>query len=588
MAKPKTKIYLGEFLFGLKNPSIQRIANGILEEDLDLKLKDVQCKGLEFVNCDFLSSVTLSNVILPYGIKFTNCTISEFCLIDNCQMAEYDTNFNSDGYSIKFQNTKIGNSLTINKNSLNRAIGIIDEAEINGLQIFENTLQFDSLDINRSTIKGKCDIEKNVIPVTLGFRESIIDAVVRLTGNSISEHVFQKNTFKKELKLWGGSTKGIIFNDGEYHSDVSITAVQASGMLTIMRGDFKSSFFVEYTDTIMEVSGGCEDIYIAGANFERGLYLLGSDNLFKPYSINKVNVIFSETLKGEISFRNFTFKDVLLLAGNNSNSHFKVINSNICKLKFSEFTNSSQVQFFDVKAVIESESLLEIKHSNLGQTEFYNFNFSAFQKIVIWNSVLSDIITSNVKWFKRMQLDPVINSASVITELWSNNREVFRQLKYAMSKQGNRIQELTFKSYEMYAYKMQLNSQTYTKENTGDKVILCLSQTNNYGSDWIKPLIYILSFNLFFYCCIVVTISDEISYIPSCNSDDWKLTFNEFGKYSYAIPKMLSPLTPFDKIFILDSKEPNSFITNLWDFCNRIVLSYFIFQLISAFRKFLK
>jgi hypothetical protein len=128
-----------------------------------------------------------------------------------------------------------------------------------------------------------------------------------------------------------------------------------------------------------------------------------------------------------------------------------------------------------VKAQYGVDSLLDIFNSNLGVCELYNTFLDSFTKVAIKNSVLSEIITSNVRWFRLNQLEkPEDYPGSAQEFYWSNRREFFRQLKYAMNKQGNRIQALEFKSYEMSAFHKELSTQKTNRKNFTNKIILWL------------------------------------------------------------------------------------------------------------------
>jgi hypothetical protein len=215
--------------------------------------------------------------------------------------------------------------------------------------------------------------------------------------------------------------------------------------------------------------------------------------------------------------------------------------------------------------------------------ELYNFSFENFTIINIENSILSNINTVGVTWFKKETLNA--KESKEITDhitYWKNNREVYRQLKFAMEKQGNKIQALEFQSYEMGAFRNELKPQKIFK----DKFILYLSWTNDFGINWRKPLFISLLTTLFFYAAIVICISKKIEFSFSVKVEDINNTCSELKHYFPAYFKLFNPLFIFDKTFI--EVKSDTFMISFWEFLHRIVISYLLFQIVSAFRKFVK
>ena len=68
-------------------------------------------------------------------------------------------------------------------------------------------------------------------------------------------------------------------------------------------------------------------------------------------------------------------------------------------------------------------------------------------------SILIDIVIANVKWFS----DKNLNSKTKETSPdYTQKKEIYRQIKFALERQGDRISSLKFKALEMNAYKKEL------------------------------------------------------------------------------------------------------------------------------------
>jgi len=254
------------------------------------------------------------------------------------------------------------------------------------------------------------------------------------------------------------------------------------------------------------------------------------------------------------------------------------------KLNFDFFNNYSTLSLISIKA-FNSNSELSITHSNIGRTHFFNAFLDTFDKVEIFNSILTEIVIANVKWFE----DKKLNSTIIVSsEDYTNKKEIYRQIKCALEKQGDRIASLRFKALEMSAFKNESFSKVkcYKKIFGIDRFILWIGQTNNFGQNWLKPVLFAIGFTLFFYFLIVVGISDKLSYSLNPNKASFQITWNELMYYCNIIPQLMNPTNTLSKI--LPENTVLSFCVNLWDYLLKIFLAFFIFQIISAFRKYMK
>jgi len=231
-------------------------------------------------------------------------------------------------------------------------------------------------------------------------------------------------------------------------------------------------------------------------------------------------------------------------------------------------------------ANIENNNSNEFRsiNSHLGRTNFTSFSFEGFENIEINDSNFSEIITANVRWF-----DPEkILKKSKDCKDFGGNRDLFRQLKYSMFKQGDRVQALFFKRYEMQALRKQL---LLMKGHTGEKAMLWMNGSNDHGQNWIKPMVLGLIFTGIFYVFFIISTAPELTNTFSFSIVNLVSTVNVILKYALVALKFLNPTHTYSS---LGTDIRDNFLGNLFDIIQRIVISYFIFQTISAFRKYIK
>ena len=119
-----------------------------------------------------------------------------------------------------------------------------------------------------------------------------------------------------------------------------------------------------------------------------------------------------------------------------------------------------------------------------------------------------------------------------------------------------------------------------------DRFILWVGQTNSFGQNWFKPAILAIVFTVVFYTMFIVGLSERLSFTINLSPESVLVTIDEFIKHSYALPQLLNPAHNLKKVF--SDYSQIGFIVHFWDSILRIVLAFFIFQIVSAFRKYMK
>lgn len=196
--------------------------------------------------------------------------------------------------------------------------------------------------------------------------------------------------------------------------------------------------------------------------------------------------------------------------------------------------------------------------SYFGNAELYNIDLQSFKKVHIFNCHLQNIIPVNVKWN--------FNMAAYKEVKPEYSRELFRQFKNVCFKNMDKVSQLQFERMEMTFYSTQL----HWRKNFQDWFILKTNQfSNNHGINWLLPLGWLLFFSLTFFSAIVLFSGCFLSY--------------NFGNY-------LTFIFPWHNIEGLlkggCSKTSNSNWVLFFDFLQKLFSSYFIFQFLRSFRKY--
>ena len=567
-----------DFIALLTDTSI--ISDKVISDNLNIVEKRLPQSGVVVKNCTFRKPVIFSESNLNSGIKFIDCVFEDSLTFADCIAKNYDHEFNFEsGDHIRISNTKINGLYFRNANDIERGVTICNKSIIKRLQVDSLNCDKGSFAVNESTIEGLFDILigsfANSVEVRAG---SLIKAKVRFANISTQSITFTDSVFERDLHFYSNTISSLIFNDGVFKDDFNITGTKMSDSLTIIGTEFKKSFILKINDETNDKIGALNSIFIESAKFNEPI-ILNVDNT----EIKSFNVRFSKPLEGAI-YLNYCNLSKVNISGDNYSGNIVFNHCNFNELVLDTFYNYSTFSIISAKAYGEN-SLVRITNSNLGKAHFFNTFFDSFSKIIIYSSVFTEIVTANVKWFEPHNLNPTLNKES---HEFAQKKEIYRQLKYALEKQGDRIGSLRFKSLEMRAFKEESFSDKkwYNKIFDTDRFILWVGQSNDFGLNWPKPVLLLLGFSLIFYGLIIVGVSEKLSYGINTSSESINQTFNELKNYLYIWPQLLNPVHSLDRIF--KSPVKIGLTVHFIDYLLKVFLAFFIFQIISAFRKFIK
>ena len=186
-----------------------------------------------------------------------------------------------------------------------------------------------------------------------------------------------------------------------------------------------------------------------------------------------------------------------------------------------------------------------------------SFQESTFDIIKIKRSIFEKTI-----WFDEIQINQLNNC----------DRQTLRTIKRELANSHNQIDYLRFKAYELKAYKKEINKSNL---NWKDTLILYFNEeSNNFGLDWTKGIIFIFQWSFLFYIFYIVSYSyfvNDINCIPKI--DNFLVNYLKF-------------LNPFSFLKSPIEDAENYYLPFLFFMLGKILVSYGIYQTVQAFRKF--
>ncbi|MCK7559080.1 hypothetical protein MKQ70_30525 [Chitinophaga sedimenti] len=236
--------------------------------------------------------------------------------------------------------------------------------------------------------------------------------------------------------------------------------------------------------------------------------------------------------------------------------------------------NEARLKLANIAALNHQARILII-NSQLNKAEFSSINFKQYSLIVLGDSDFTQCSFNHVTWSENvLGAIPVTKQEETpekhkIFELKS--RETYRQLKHAMSKQGDVINEQKFHSKEMICYLNGLG-----KGSLGTKLIIAFSYwTSDFGQSIGRPLLWLFSLHsVLFLVLLGCSNVFDFQFSNNFNSQAFGMGFN---KYFY----LMNPIRKF---------EEGGFYGGwiIIDILMRIISSYMIYNIVRATRRFIK
>ncbi|WMN06762.1 hypothetical protein QYS48_33630 [Marivirga arenosa] len=278
---------------------------------------------------------------------------------------------------------------------------------------------------------------------------------------------------------------------------------------------------------------------------------------------------------GELNFLNSSLQKIKLEGHQTSLNKISLSN---CRGLESFTCDGYFVNEFYVDRIV-NYSKFEITHSNisdsltmtdcdLSDAVFNDLNLSSCT-CKFNRSFLVGANFFNIQWNEKEMIGK--ENKKDLQEL-RERKEVFRQLKYAHSKQENALDASFFKVQELESYRKLLSIiRTRNIRVLGDRLILWTHKVlGGYGVNVWVPFFWLFSAHLLWFCL------SEFSPSIMNSADDFSWTNTKLAIVSYFY--FLNPVHPF---FYQGER-----IMSGWDILMRLSSGYFIFYFLKASRKF--
>ena len=535
---------------------------------------------IEYIYSDILEiNITERDGIIDQLI-IENCPNLVSISIDNanilCAVLENCNNINSISY-ISIKGSQIED---LQINSSNFMIDI-KASNLNGFTITDSSceyLRINDYDTKNESIFGSILIDFCTIK-TISFLKSKVDDLTlsnlhfsRLEFTSLNcnhlkiNQITGQDEFKNIFKFDFGDKR-----PKKIESTISFsncTFFESFELNNFVNDQKDMNYKIEFSSVKLVKSGKLipQSSHNDGANFKVILVLIAvkfnegltvASYIENEKIILNTNIIYSTECEGILKFRNLHFQSANLIGAN-----LKLMTSfDQCafgEISFLDFDNKSTVKFTNTH-VIEK---LDITNSDLNDVIFrpLKANSLHFQPDSFLGGM--KIYGSDAINLEKTDLSP------------ENKQEFYRQLKQAAKNSNNKFLELEYKAKEMAHYK---------PFGWGDKRSHWVNSLSDHGTNWVKPLLYIIFWN--FVIWLLLSYNLYTSYFVISLQKGYSLS-EILLKLSFGFWIVLNPVSRMSEFSAyLAYKQPIHYFVPFLFFGAKILNGVLIYQMISAFRK---
>lgn len=521
-------------------------------------------------NIVFTELVVIKDVEINSGLSFINCKFEKGIVFHNVKSTNYNSSLNPNSFSASFLKCNAAFIAFENQCVFARNIIINEDCVVEKVSINNTKNDNGGFTIRKSTI-GYLDISN--CETDLKLASSTFNKMFRIE-TLIGNVSLLKNTFNDNLLFWNIecsfslTTNYNIFKDtfkidGSRIKSFSLIGDKFEKKAEFENRDLSGNNLVTYLN----------NLYIAEAKFIEGIDFIGLGK-----SLDELKLVVTPELSGVLNFDNWMVEKTII---SGINQNLKLLFKSI-KFRFlfiNEFTNFSDISFDRCRGN-GNEAILNLINSDLGSTRFNEFDLKSFKVLRLNNVSIDKIRPSNVNWFKDSQVEIEVHEQTD-SEKARRKREIYRQLKQALKNHGNQIDSLIFQSRELECLRDEFKKSD--KYSWDERLIMTVSQSNDYGLNWKKPagIVFLITFLL--YLLVLPGISNKILFSPALSIEEINNTYYIFTSNFKTFWNLFNPVRRIDLTY---GDTVQSDWIYLLDLLHRVFLGIMIFQIIKAFRKY--
>lgn len=439
-------------------------------------------------------------------------------------------------------------------------IGIIQGSDANYIK------PYDWVEIENHIIIDFLNLRDVTTSLNLRIKDCYFEHHVSLAGATFEKMVsFIECRFEKNFEI----------AECEFKDQLEILGIHIP-TLWINGGTFKEFVFRGYYDLFR--------FWIVGGKFKEFTFVKeNNDKVLEEF------VFYNKgALEGNVNLQNIEANKIALHGMNTATSELSFEDIKCDHFTISDFTNNGIIKIFGLDPILSKNCYFEVVKSNLGKAQVFRVAFKHFEEVIFVDSFLAEINIINCDWGNNFRGTESPNYYAVerdrpffgVAEK-KQLKESFRQLKFVYNKQGDKINESLFYSFEMNTYYSLIPWKAVRfkpwKESFWEKLIILGSKyLSNYGMSFFVPLVCLVLVNHGILMILIECYHYKGLSLAGFSLGEKEANMIAIGEFF----KLINPVHKMD--------ENLKGWAVFWDLFSRISASYFLYNLIRSSRRFLK
>jgi len=429
---------------------------------------------------------------------------------------------------------------------------IRDDARLYHINVnSESTIE--NVDITNSVIKNKLYIDNAVVRTIVSEQSQLGDVIVDRQSN-LSSLTISKSCISW-ISVLKSSITSIRIEEKSKVSGITLNYLKSESSRLILNDSYVNTIRLNVDKPYFIKINSCEiwTLSLRGRIFTK-------DTIFRAF----------DTLFNEIELDSFINQGILMFC------NIAPITDGLT-YKFNErgAIEVDEHGKFTFKRT-QRASRISLVNSDIGKTTFIGCNLNSFDEFFFANSKMLEVFIADTTLPKTERIKSIDTKVQQ-HELLEQQRLALSQFKKIYENRGDVVSAIEYHAYEMETYRKILK-QTKPKDRVGrwnargEKMNLWLNKwSSNYGNNWLRAVGWTLIVNtaLFLLYCAALGFRPGIDIVK----------FFDLASYSF---EFLNPLRKADFI----KEVPNNAASRTIDYLSRIIMAYFVYQTIQAFRKY--
>ncbi|HXS60203.1 MAG TPA: hypothetical protein VN703_05265 [Candidatus Sulfopaludibacter sp.] len=469
--------------------------------------------------------------------------------------------FNRESNCVGISITKDSSVAKIDNDNFSQIGSLITDSSRLGNISLSNSSSIKSVRIDNKSLTQGFTIESKSSIGFFGVYKESQTGFLNVRGNSSIECVFIENSKTGSISFYQSTVTYINENECSHIFGITLEYLTVASKQLIISKSIVETLILALDNPYQIKTNGDSQIFIL--NLESVVF--SKDTI----------VQISDTRLNELKLNSFLNQGVVVFSNIMSLTSYE-------KIKVNNGIPQVDANGYYLLDTISKKSTLKFINSDLGRMQFIGCDLRDFDEFVFLNSKMLEVFVADTTFPNKNQIqsDFKLSSNHKLNKrnLLNQQRLALSQFKKVYEGQGDIVKATEYHASELDAYRdllkeVEPNNFKEWCNKSGELINLWLNKHSSYyGNNWLRAVAWTLMLNTILFTCYCWALGFRLG---TNSSVFWQLS-------SYSL-EFLNPLRKAD--FLSSIARPTNG-GRIIDYISRIIIAYFVYQTIQAFRKY--